>query len=120
MARAKRTDRAEARRRYRAAMAEAGTPVSDLDPDDEDAPAKPAGVPRLDHRSRRRLRAPPARPRCSAPASPTPSGPPSARLDLRGDLKALPGLMKHPAFWGPLLLSAAAVAAIPIFGADRR
>jgi hypothetical protein len=37
--------------------------------------------------------------------------------DLRGDLKALPGLLKHPAFWGPLLLSAAAVAAIPIFGA---
>ena len=41
-------------------------------------------------------------------------------LDLRGDLKALPGLLKHPAFSGPLLLSAAAVAAIPIFGRRRR
>ena len=115
MARAKRTDRAEARRRYRAAMAEAGTPVSDLDPDEEDAPAKPAG----------------SRGSATARASGAASGPaPMQRpgigyafrtafrpADLRGDLKALPGLMKHPAFWGPLLLSAAAVAAIPIFGA---
>jgi hypothetical protein len=115
VARAKRTDRAEARRRYRAAMAEAGTPVSDLDPDEDDAPAKPAG-------SRGST---PARAGGSA-SGPAPMQRPGIGYafrtafrpaDLRGDLKALPGLMKHPAFWGPLLLSAAAVVAIPIFGA---
>jgi len=116
VARAKRTDRAEARRRYRAAMAEAGTPVSDLDPDAEDAPAKPSGS-----RSSATARASGA-----AATGPAPMQRPGIGYafrtafrpaDLRGDLKALPGLMKHPAFWGPLLLSAAAVAAIPIFGA---
>ena len=116
MARAKRTDRAEARRRYRAAMAEAGTPVSDLDPDEDDVPAKPAG-------SRGSTT---ARASGSAASGPAPMQRPGIGYafrtafrpaDLRGDLKALPGLMKHPAFWGPLLLSAAAVAAIPIFGA---
>jgi hypothetical protein len=96
-------------------MAEAGTPVPDLDPDDDEAPARPAK---------------PAPARGSSAARAAASGPaPMQRpgiayafrtafrpADLRGDLKALPGLMKHPAFWGPLLLSAAAVAVIPIFG----
>jgi hypothetical protein len=115
VARAKRTDRAEVRRRYRAAMAEAGTPVSDLESDDEDAPAKPAP-------SRGSTT---ARATGSAAASPAPMQRPGIAYafrtafrpaDLRGDLQALPGLLKHPAFWGPLLLSAAAVAVIPIFG----
>jgi len=114
VARAKRTDRAEARRRYRAAMAEAGTPVSDLDPEDDDAPAKPAAARGS------------ATARGSAAAGPAPMQRPGIAYafrtafrpaDLRGDLKALPGLMKHPAFWGPLLLSALSVALIPIFGA---
>jgi hypothetical protein len=97
-------------------MAEAGTPVPDLDPDEEDAPAKPSG-------SRGSTT---ARAGGSAASGPAPMQRPGIGYafrtafrpaDLRGDLKALPGLMKHPAFWGPLLLSAAAVAAIPIFGA---
>jgi hypothetical protein len=115
VARAKRTDRAEARRRYRAAMAEAGTPVPDLEPDDDAAPAKPAA-------SRGSAT---ARATGSAASGPAPMQRPGIGYafrtafrpaDVRGDLKALPGLMKHPAFWGPLLLSAAAVAVIPIFG----
>jgi hypothetical protein len=97
-------------------MAEAGTPVSDLDPDEDDASAKSAGS-----RGSTSTRA-----TGSAASGPAPMQRPGIGYafrtafrpaDLRGDLKALPGLMKHPAFWGPLLLSAAAVAAIPIFGA---
>jgi hypothetical protein len=37
-------------------------------------------------------------------------------IDIRGDLRALPRLLTHWSFYGPVLLSGAAVAAIPIFG----
>jgi len=37
-------------------------------------------------------------------------------IDLRGDLRALPRLLTHWSFFVPVLLSGAAVAAIPIFG----
>jgi hypothetical protein len=55
----------------------------------------------------------------SAPARPSISGAfrESFRpIDLRGDLRALPRLLMHWSFYVPVLLSGAAVAAIPIFG----
>ena len=113
MARAKRTDRAEARRRYRATLAEA---------DDRHR--------RRGRRGRRRRRrhdgdgeaSSSARPR--AARRPSPPGPGIATafrlafrpLDLRGDLRALPMLLTHPAFLVPTILSGLSVALIPLVG----
>ena len=117
MARAKRTDRAEARRRYRASI---GDPLPDdqLDPDDEAAADGP-----IDARS--------AAPRAarSASASPSTASPAPARpsigtafrtsfrpVDLRGDIRALPQLVTHWSFFVPVILSGLAVALIPLVG----
>ena len=99
MARAKRTDRAEARRRYRATIIDSDPSLeSELDSDEPEAAE---------------ARAPRAR-------STTPAGPPprpsivaafrgSFRpLDLRGDLEAIPTLLRHRAFLVPVLLVIAA------------
>ena len=111
MARAKRTQRADARRRYRVAMAEAEADTSsELESDATAAPAsKAAATPRTG----------------SSKAAATPQGRPSISLafresfrplDLRGDLRALPRLLTHWSFYVPVLLSGASVAAVPIFG----
>jgi hypothetical protein len=112
VARAKRTQRADARRRYRAAMAEseADGSASELADDAPAAPAaKSAATPK------------PA----SGKAAPAPQTRPSITtafresfrpIDLRGDLRALPQLLTHWSFFVPVLLSGAAVASIPIFG----
>jgi hypothetical protein len=99
VARAKRTDRAEARRRYRATIIDSDPSLeSELDSDEPEAAE---------------ARAPRAR-------SATPAGPPprpsivaafrgSFRpLDLRGDLEAIPTLLRHRAFLVPVLLVIAA------------
>lgn len=109
MARAKRTDRAEARRRYRAAN------VEELVGEDEE------GAPEPDSRPR-----PSGRERVAAATTPTP--PPQRpsitrafsssfrSVDLRGDLASLPTLLRHRAFLIPLALIAAATVALVITG----
>ena len=97
MARAKRTDRAEARRRYRASVADP-IEADESDLDDETAtPAEKSG---------------PARP---APAVAPRPGILSAfrssfrRIELRDDLRALPQLLRHWSFLVPVVLSGVAV-----------
>jgi hypothetical protein len=111
VARAKRTGRAEARRRYRATLAEA-----DVALEGDDEPSAPAGA----GASNAAARAGTAR----ATPAPPPSRPGLASafresfrpIDLRGDLRALPQLLTHWSFYVPVLLSGASVAAIPLFG----
>ncbi len=93
MARAKRTDRAEARRRHRNEQALAG-----LDDAAPDAPEDEA----------------------TTPARPVPGATTAVRrgfatafreafrpLDIRADLRALPSLLRHRALWIPVLLTIA-------------
>jgi hypothetical protein len=121
VARAKRTDRAAARRRYRASIADSFE-TEEPTPDDE-AP-QPATIPTGS--------APPPRAatstgaRSTAPTA-TPVGRPSVMgalrssfrpVDLRGDLQALPMLLRHKAFLIPVILSGASVAALPLLGSN--
>ena len=104
MARAKRTDRAEARRRYRAATT-TEPPLAD----EEDFEPEPAPT------ARRPIR--PSAAAASAPARPSVLGAvrTSMRpLDLRSDLRALPRLLLTRAFLVPVVLSGAAFAAFLI------
>ena len=115
MARAKRTQRADARRRYRAAMAEteADSSASELE---GDAPSSAAA---LTSKSAVAPKSGSAKAAPARPARPSITGAfrESFRpIDLRGDLRALPRLLTHWSFYVPVLLSGAAVAAIPIFG----
>jgi hypothetical protein len=89
--RAKRTDRADARRRYRAQLA------AEVEDGDEEAPAAPAAEPR--------------------PGTPRPAAPPARPgigyafraafhpLDIRGDLAYLPALIRTRSVWLPALLT---------------
>ena len=110
MARAKRTDRAEARRRYRATLVDSDQlDDTELDGDEaEEAPARPT--------------------RARAAASSTPPPRPSMvgafrgafhPLDLRGDIAALPRLLRHRSFYIPLAaIVAASVALIATGGTE--
>jgi hypothetical protein len=110
VARAKRTDRAEARRRSRAALAEQGADLDhDLDAGDADsdpgtsAPAR-AGA------SRSRGPATPT----AAPVRERPSIIAAFRgafrpVDWRSDIRALPSLLRHWSFYVPVILSGLAV-----------
>ena len=115
MARAKRTDRAEARRRYRATQDEA--PFAD-DTLEEDAVAEPTTAPARPS-GRERVRA--------ASTQPTPPARPGMRaafskafrpLDVRGDLVALPGLLRNRAFLIPLALIVGVAAAVVLTGGN--
>ena len=116
MARAKRTDRAEARRRYRASLADPLETDDDLLDDDDLAPAAPASP----SSSRAAANA------SSRSAAPTPSRPGMGSafrssfrpVDLRGDLQALPLLIRHKAFLVPVILSGASVALLPLIGVN--
>jgi hypothetical protein len=113
VARAKRTTRAEARRRYRASLAD---PLEDdlEDGDDESLPAAPAS-----RSSGGSARAATGGPAASASAAAARPGVGAAfrssfrPLDLRGDLRALPGLLRTRAFLLPLILAGLAVAIVP-------
>lgn len=109
MARAKRTDRAEARRRYRAATAGA---IDDRELDgaiDEETDVEPAAVP-----ATRTARAAATVPDRGAPQRPARPGVFSAfraafrPLDLRADLRSLPQLLLSRAFLAPTVASGAA------------
>ncbi len=95
MARAKRTDRAEARRRYRATVID-----SDQSTDTELEPAEPEATGGRASRARSSGPvAPPQRP--SVVAAFRGSFRP---IDLRGDIAAIPMLLRHRAFLVPVLL----------------
>jgi hypothetical protein len=108
VARAKRTARAEARRRYRNEQGLAATDAeSDLEPS-----ATPTAV-------------------ATATAKPAP-GPDARRsigsafreafrpVDLRSDLSALPRLLRHRAFWIPVLLTLASLVAFIVVRPEGR
>ena len=98
MARAKRTDRAEARRRSRALSA----PRPGGDVDDEGIESKEADAPAS-------ARAAAATPAASARVSPGGGFRGSFRpVDLRGDVRALPQLLRHRAFLAPAVASGVA------------
>lgn len=96
MARAKRTDRAEARRRHRAEQALAGIDEADLDSPEVSSPAaeRPAA-------ERPTAGAPTVARRGFASAFREAFRP----VDVRSDLRALPGLVRHKALWVPVLLT---------------
>lgn len=113
MARAKRTDRAEARRRYRASLAEPLEDDLDIDDDGDDSPEiAPAG----------RSSGSSARATTSAGSGSSAAARPGVGaafrssfrpLDLRGDLRALPWLLRTRAFLLPLILAGLSVAIVP-------
>lgn len=116
MARAKRTNRADARRRYRATLID--------DPEfleEEGVDADPGAVDDRPIPSARRDRA-----SASAPTSPARPGRPSVTgalkaafrpTDLRGDIAALPQLLRHRSFLIPLALIGGLVAVVLATGA---
>ena len=120
MARAKRTQRADARRRYRASLAEVDGGADVADDADATATPTPTAIATASAGSKARPATAKAGPR-SAPPPQRPGITTAFResfrpLDIRGDLRALPKLLTHWSFLVPVALSAAAVAAVPIFG----
>ena len=125
MARAKRTQRAEARRRNRSMAGAAENPdlALDLEMDEDGASDAPVAVPARGNRARRaevgtatrREVAPPPRPgfmaglrRAAGPA------------DIRGDLRALPSIALHSkSLWVPLAVIVAVTALFFIPGISR-
>ena len=107
MARAKRTQRADARRRYRSEQAMTTADV-DIDATDPSTTSSTAAATR------------------TAPASSQGSGLGYAfraafrPADLPSDLRALPMLLRHRAFWVPILLTIAAVALFVIVRPEGR
>ncbi len=106
MARAKRTDRAEARRRYRA---ETGL-MDDEDPSAVDAPAVSSPAPRRG--SSQQMSSPPGRIGIGAAFRQS-----IHPVDVRADLAALPWLATHTkALWVPVLVTVASAVAVLITG----
>jgi hypothetical protein len=115
VARAKRTDRAEARRRHRAVYAD---PLAegDLEPTADDA--APTASP-----TKRATTAP--RPGAQASASTGPAQRPGVMtafrssfrsVDLRGDIRALPQIVTHWSLFVPIILAGLSVAVVPFLG----
>jgi drug/metabolite transporter (DMT)-like permease len=114
VARAKRTDRdrAEARRRYRASLAD---PLETDDLDTDETAGSTA--------TSTRAAASPGRSAPQAGAATRPSILGAFRtsfrpVDWRGDLRALPQLLRTKAFLVPVILSGASVAALPLVGVN--
>ena len=109
MARAKRTDRAEARRRYRAEIA--GT--EGLDEEGAEAEGGPATAP-VAGRTRSSsagVSSPPGRLGIAAAFRQS-----IHPVDARGDLRALPGLVTNKALWVPVLLTVASTVLVLVIG----
>jgi hypothetical protein len=111
--RAKRTDRdrAEARRRYRASLADPAE-IDDLEGGDDGAESTTASATASTGRAR---------------STPPPTARPSILgafrtafrpIDWRGDFQALPKLLRTKAFLVPVILSGASVAALPLIGVN--
>ncbi|HEV8489650.1 MAG TPA: hypothetical protein VGQ58_07685 [Candidatus Limnocylindrales bacterium] len=118
MARAKRTDRAEARRRYRAAQQAAQASGEELEPadDGEEAGATRAG------QAREPVRTPPRRASGTPPVVPPRPGIGYAfqaafrPARFREDLAALPQLIRHRSVWLPALISIGTAAVLLVTG----
>jgi hypothetical protein len=118
VARAKRTDRAEARRRYRAQLAaEGGTDADQLDDEETVAPDEAAQPSRS-----LAFRRGPTRSSGPDTVSPAPAGGIRGAfreafrpLNLREDLRLLPRLLLHRSFWLPSLLAAVTAGAVIAF-----
>ena len=116
VARAKRTDRAEARRRHRAAFAD---PLTDAELDG--TPEGEAGDGTVSTRSTGGAT---SRPAGAAGAAPPPARPSISSafrssfrsVDLRGDLRALPQIVRHWSLWVPIILAGLSVALVPFMG----
>jgi hypothetical protein len=117
VARAKRTERADSRRRYRAATAGAPDVAASVE-----APAIPAAAVPRDQRDRR--------PSGSAPGAPPPPRPSflssmrvaAGPVDIRGDLRALPSIVLHSKaalIPGAIILGTTAAMLIPALAANQ-
>jgi hypothetical protein len=112
LARAKRTDRAEARRRYRAQLAAEGG--DELDPAEDAVPEE----------TRESVRTPPRRAAAGAPPPPAPTRPGIGYAfrtafrpaNFREDLAALPRLIRHKSIWLPALISIGTTAVLLVTG----
>jgi hypothetical protein len=112
--RAKRTDRAEARRRYRASQVE--LPADDLEASEDSNATEPAaradGPARRSNSQERPTRSP------SSADAPTPAGIGSAfrgayrPANVREDISQLPTLIRSRAVWAPALVSIATAAIV--------
>ncbi len=118
MARAKRTARADARRRHRVQFAPGEAPADVADGDEVIDAVPPAAGPARDPRRA----AAATRQGIGAPERPAPAG--GIRnalrlafrpLELREDLRLLPRLIAHRAFWLPVLLAAVNAGALIAF-----
>jgi hypothetical protein len=118
VARAKRTARADARRRHRVQFAPGEAPADVADGDEVIDAAPPAAGPARDPRRA----AAATRQGIGAPERPAPAG--GIRnalrlafrpLELREDLRLLPRLIAHRAFWLPVLLAAVNAGALIAF-----
>jgi hypothetical protein len=115
--RAKRTDRdrAEARRRYRASLADP-LETDDLDADGDASTSSAATTSAPSGRARAAgssQAAAPARPSLSAAFRSS-----FRPIDWRGDLRALPMLIRDKSLYVPVILSGASVAALPLLGVN--
>lgn len=112
MARAKRTDRAEARRRYRAQLAAEGG-GEELDPIENGEPDGPVRAP---------TRTPPSRAAAAPPPPPARPGIGYAfraafrPANFREDLAALPRLLRHKSIWLPALISIGTMGVLLVTG----
>jgi hypothetical protein len=111
LARAKRTDRAEARRRYRAQLAAEGG-GEELDPANDAEPTETRGS----------ATPPPRRVAASAPPAPARPGIAYAfraafrPANFREDIAALPQLIRHRSVWLPVLISVGTTAVLLVTG----
>ena len=107
MARAKRTERAEARRRHRASFAE---PLAEGDLETTDDGASSATQPaRASAIARTRPTSGSAAPAVQRPGVTAAFRSSFRPLDIRGDIQALPRLLRHWSFFVPIVLSGLAV-----------
>jgi hypothetical protein len=121
VARAKRTQRAEARRRYRSVVGATESP--DLEIDEADAPDAPTAAPARGNRARRAEAGATARGEAAPP--PRAGFMPALRraaapADIRADLRALPSVAIHSkALWVPLAVIGGVTALFFIPGVSR-
>jgi hypothetical protein len=118
VARAKRTDRAEARRRYRASQGDEPLFADDIAEDDASAEPTAAAVtatPRPSGRERVRSAATPA-PQPARPGMRAAFSQAFHPVDVRGDLAALPALLRNRSFFIPFALIAAVALVIVLTG----
>ncbi|HEX5015718.1 MAG TPA: hypothetical protein VFV72_16350 [Candidatus Limnocylindrales bacterium] len=115
MARAKRTNRAEARRNYRAAMATSADELEDAELDDEGIPDAAADKRKAQAAAQPKTATSPATPPGARPSISNAFRSAFRPLDLPGDLRALPRLLIDKAFLIPAALIVIVAIAVIVF-----